>query len=102
MQRSNDRLAALARQLFQEPRRGPFHVVLVLIGLFNLAYGLVVAGTLGLSLQVVIVGLGVWIFLAGVAELLPRNRRLVAGWLRIVSYAALVSAMIVALFDLLV
>ena len=102
MQRSNDRLAALARQLFQEPKRGPFYVLLVLIGLFNLAYGLVVAGTLGLSLQFVIVGLGVWIFLAGVAELLPRNRRLMAGWLRIVSYAALVSAVIVAILDLLV
>jgi uncharacterized membrane protein HdeD (DUF308 family) len=75
MQRTNGRLADRAKQLFQEPRRGKFHVLLVLIGLFNLTYGLVVAGTLGLSLQFVVIALGIWIFLAGVAELLPGIRR---------------------------
>lgn len=101
MQDTDRGLSGRARRLFREPRRGIVHVLLVLIGLSNLAYGFFGAGTLGRSLQFVIIALGAWILLTGAAELLPRNRRLIAGLLRIGGYVALALVVIVALSDLL-
>lgn len=101
MQGTDPGISGRVRRLFREPQRGRFHVLLVLIGLFNLAYGFFGAGTLGRSLQLVIIALGAWILLTGAAELLPRNRRLIAGLLRIGSYVALALVVIVSLSDLL-
>lgn len=101
MQRTDGGLSGRARRLFREPRGGRFNFLLVLIGLSDLAYGFFGAGTLGRSLQFVIIALGTWILLTGAAELLPRNQTLIAGLLRIGGYVALTLVVIVSLSDLL-
>jgi hypothetical protein len=88
-------IESVKRQVFREPARERRYVAVVIVALIGLIYVLAFPpDSVGRMLPLTI---GTMVLFFGIAELLPRSQRTLAGILRMVSYLALISVLVVIL-----
>lgn len=88
MQR-NSEASVIKDHLFREPNGSIYFWILIFLGIGELAYSFLFATPNGWFERFNLTAVGLLVIVIGVAEVLPRSQRTLAGLLRIVSYALL-------------